>query len=490
MGEPSERITPMTLRITTLASALLIAAVFALPAVADTVLDQKFEDPTWNEAPTQPVTEAITALRAAHPYLYDVRSLDMTRTRTTRGYSRQGLEVDIPTGGFRGFGPYARLPEPVDHAWFRYYVRLVDFRPVSSGKLPGLADASTTPTAKGCKPSTPEDPGWSARLMFDRLGTAGAGPGEVPIGYYLYHLDQAADCGDELMFGVGLRQRRWTCIEGEVQMNTPGAHDGALAAWVDGKKVFGMDGLAFRRTGEDDVSVRELWDDVYFGGRYSTPNPLSLVLDDMEVSTIGRVGCIDPFVDDNDSVHQGALTEAYARELFFGCDEGLACPADPLTRAQFAALLGRVVQPPDGPDAFSDDDGSWAEADINALAAAGIMRGCDPPTNRRVCPDALVTRAEVAAMVRRALHLPDGPDAFSDDDGSWAESDINALAAAGVTKGCNPAMYCPDRNMLRDEAATFIVRVDDLVGRLTSQGALPPWPPSGPPPPIPPEEQE
>lgn len=480
----------MTLRITTLALALLTVAALAMPAAADTVLDQKFEDPTWNEAPEQPVAEAITALREVHPYLYDVRSLDMTRTRTTRGYSGEGLEVDIPTGGFRGFGPYARLPQPVDHAWFRYYVRLVDFRPVSSGKLPGLADASTAPTAKGCKPSTVQDPGWSARLMFDTVGTAGAGPDEVPIGYYLYHLGQTGDCGDELMFGVGLRQGRWTCIEGEVHLNTPGSSDGAVAAWVDGSKVFARNGLAFRRSGEDGVSVRELWDDVYFGGRYSTPNPLSLVLDDMEVSATGRVGCIDPFVDDNDSVHEGALTEAYARQLFFGCEERRACPTDPLTRAQFAALLARVIHPLPGPDAFSDDDGNWAENEINALAAAGIMRGCDPPANAKACPNALVTRAEVAALVTRALHLPAGPDAFTDDNGSWAESDIDALAAAGVTKGCKEGLYCPDRNMLRQEAASFIVRVDDLVGGLAPQARLPEWPPPGPPPPIPSEEQE
>jgi hypothetical protein len=236
--------------------------------------------------------------------------------------------------------------------------------------------------------------------------------------------------------------------------------------------------------------VRELWDNVYFGGSYSTPNPLSLVLDDMEVSTTGRVGCIDPFVDDNDSIHEGDLTEAYARELLFGCDDRRACPADPVTRAQFAALLARVIHPRPGPDAFSDDDGNWAESEINALAAAGIMRGCDPPANTKACPDALVTRAEVAALVRRALHLPDGPDAFTDDDGIWAEPDINALAAAGVTKGCKEGLYCPDRTMLREEAATFIVRIDDLAGRLAPQSQLPQWPPSGPAPPVPPEEQE
>src|SRR5690554_3322902 len=139
-------------------AALLTLAV-ALPAGADT-LAQRFEDPTWDEDPSVPIAESIEKLREVHPYLVDVRSLDMTRTARIRGYIGQGLKVVIPKGGFRGFGPYARLPRVVDEAWFRYYVFLDNFRPVSSGKLPGLADASRVATAKGCKPSTPSAPGW------------------------------------------------------------------------------------------------------------------------------------------------------------------------------------------------------------------------------------------------------------------------------------------------------------------------------------------
>jgi hypothetical protein len=40
------------------------------------------------------------------------------------------------------------------------------------------------------------------------------------------------------------------------------------------------------------------------------------------------------------------------------------------------------------------------------------------------------------------------------------------------------------------EAATFIVRVDDIVRALEPLAALPDWPPPGPPPPIPPDERE
>src|SRR5690606_21647240 len=174
---------------TTLMAGLI--ATLSLPAAATTLI-QTFEHETWDEKPDQTIAEAVEALREVHPYLVDVRNADMTRTRRVNGYVEQGLEVKIPTGFFRGFGPYARLPEVAEEAWYRYYVYLSNFRPVGSGKLPGLADASRTLNAKGCKPSTPESPGWSARMMFDRLGTLGAKPDQVPIGFYVYHAGQQA----------------------------------------------------------------------------------------------------------------------------------------------------------------------------------------------------------------------------------------------------------------------------------------------------------
>src|SRR5690606_41170497 len=44
--------------------------------------------------------------------------------------------------------------------------------------------------------------------------------------------------------------------------------------------------------------------------------------------------------------------------------------------------------------------------DSNRLADAGITRACNPPHNTRFCPDALVTRAEMATFLARALELP------------------------------------------------------------------------------------
>jgi hypothetical protein len=121
-----------------------------------------------------------------------------------------------------------------------------------------------------------------------------------------------------------------------------------------------------------------------------------------------------------------------------------------------------VKQPPPAPDTFIDDDGSVFEADIEWMAATGITKGCNPPTNTRYCPDTIVTRGQMAAFLVRALGLTDRlEDPFIDDDESIFEQDIEKLAAAGITKGCNPPAndrYCPDDKVTRGQMAAFLVR--------------------------------
>jgi hypothetical protein len=133
------------------------------------------------------------------------------------------------------------------------------------------------------------------------------------------------------------------------------------------------------------------------------------------------------------------------------------CPARILTRAEAAALLARALDLPAGEAGrFVDDDGSTHEVDIERLAAAGITRGCGPVT---FCPDRPVTRAEMAALLARALDLPAGePGRFVDDDGSTHEVDIERLAAAGITRGCGPVTFCPDEPVPREQVAAFFHR--------------------------------
>jgi hypothetical protein len=90
---------------------------------------------------------------------------------------------------------------------------------------------------------------------------------------------------------------------------------------------------------------------------------------------------------------------------------------------------------------FTDIAGSTFITEINWLAATGITKGCNPPMNDEFCPKDFVTRGQMAAFLHRALDdvLVPGPAVeFVDDDGNTFEADIEWLGATGVTKGCNP----------------------------------------------------
>ncbi len=416
------------------------------PAAAAPIIREPFEDAAWHE------DEWI-----------DVRASDVANSSLVQGFIGSGLGVTVPAGTRRGVGPLKRPDPTPDEAWFRYHLRLRSWDAVDSGKLPGLSGVYSF-TAKGCLPSVPGAPGWSARVLFEATGTEGAGPGQVRLGYYVYHLDQPGICGEQLHWDPGVIDiGRWYCVQGHVKLNTPGESDGVLEAWLDGTRVFRRTGMAFRRASETEVGIREFWLNVFFGGTSSTPNDLNLTVDQVVVSTERRVGCAEPFIDDNGSAHEGAIEELHARGLLFGCGFQLYCPAQTLTRAEVAALLSRVLRLPAATtDPFDDDEGHWGEDVINRLAAAGIARGCNPPANDRFCPDAPVSRAELAAMMTRAYRLPAGEiDAFNDDDGHWAEADINALAAAGITRGCGDGEFCPDVSLPRDQAATLFLRAAD-----------------------------
>jgi hypothetical protein len=74
-----------------------------------------------------------------------------------------------------------------------------------------------------------------------------------------------------------------------------------------------------------------------------------------------------------------------------------------MTRAEFATFIVRALQlPPADTDFFTDDSGHILEGAINRLAAAGITKGCNPPVNDHFCPQNLLTRAETATFMTRA----------------------------------------------------------------------------------------
>lgn len=173
------------------------------------------------------------------------------------------------------------------------------------------------------------------------------------------------------------------------------------------------------------------------------------------------------FNDDDGNIHEPAIEAISTAGITRGCNPPINdhyCPAAPVTRGAMASFLTRALElPPSTTDHFTDDNDSVHEADINAIARAGITLGCDEAL---YCPDQLVTRGQMASFLTRALDLPHGTtDHFTDDTGNVHQGDINAIADDGITKGCNPPAndhYCPEQPVQRDEMASFLTRALNL----------------------------
>jgi len=176
---------------------------------------------------------------------------------------------------------------------------------------------------------------------------------------------------------------------------------------------------------------------------------------------------IHRFVDTLGHTFKGDTEWAADQRVTKGCnppENTLFCPDESVTRGQMAAFLRRHLRlPAASRDHFRDDNGSTFENDINRLAEAGITKGCNPPANDRFCPDDSVTRDQMAAFIVRALGLTDEDHPGFDDvtPSNIFFRDIERLATADITRGCNPPdnnLYCPKASVTRGQMTAFLHR--------------------------------
>jgi len=109
--------------------------------------------------------------------------------------------------------------------------------------------------------------------------------------------------------------------------------------------------------------------------------------------------------------------------------------------------------------------GDFAANFIEQLASDDITAGCG---NNNYCPTAEITRDQMAVFLLRARYgsahsPPPATGVFGDVDSShWAAAWIEHLAAEGITAGCGNENYCPDAVVTRDQMAVFLVRTFGL----------------------------
>lgn len=113
-------------------------------------------------------------------------------------------------------------------------------------------------------------------------------------------------------------------------------------------------------------------------------------------------------------------------------------------------------------DGFSDVQGHWAQAYINALAQASIISGYPDGTFR---PDSQITRAEFSTILVKGLRLQiktPGASSFSDVSPSdWYFSIVETAAAAGLVKGYD-GRFWPNTPITREQIVTMLVRALNL----------------------------
>ena len=146
-------------------------------------------------------------------------------------------------------------------------------------------------------------------------------------------------------------------------------------------------------------------------------------------------------------------------------------PAGSISRAQLATFVANLAQaagsplPATGTDHFDDDDGSVHEANINRVAAAGIMGSA----TRSFSPGLAVSRGSMATVVAKTYRhdarvlLPSGPDAFRDDAGNPNEGNIDDVAFNGIAVGYADGSFRPLEPVSREQMATFFARLLDLL---------------------------
>lgn len=143
-------------------------------------------------------------------------------------------------------------------------------------------------------------------------------------------------------------------------------------------------------------------------------------------------------------------------------------PHEEMTRGQVALLLDKFLNPAGQWQATRElayldirEGDRYYEA-LCRLTGAGVVTGIP---GGRFAPEQPVTRAEFAAMIARMLrlNLPEAVDqpTFADvtSQTSWAWDYIEALAKAGVSYGVGGGHFAPDRVLTREESAVILARL-------------------------------
>ncbi len=170
------------------------------------------------------------------------------------------------------------------------------------------------------------------------------------------------------------------------------------------------------------------------------------------------------YTDVTDSLHAEAITAITEAGIAEGCEEDRYCPLEEVRRDQMASFLVGALGLEAVDDRRFDDvpEDNVHRGAINALAEAGIAQGCAP---ERFCPDATISRAQMASFLARAFDLEPAQEQYFHDVADTHDDNAQRVAEAGISDGCDDLglSFCPRESVRREQMASFLARADGLV---------------------------
>lgn len=202
------------------------------------------------------------------------------------------------------------------------------------------------------------------------------------------------------------------------------------------------------------------------------PREIPAILVQSYLAKVGLRLAPEEFYDVTDKQQWAAAQIASAHEVMRGDPDGKFRPESPVTREEAAVVLSTLfgLLPSSPPAVFSDvPPTNAALVAIEAANGAGLIADC---ANGAFCPGGVLTRADLAAGVARAMawNLQSAPtaSAYSDipaDPKFWAFDAVQLASANGVIASCGEGRFCPDDAVTRGEMAIAVARI--LVLRAT-----------------------
>lgn len=188
---------------------------------------------------------------------------------------------------------------------------------------------------------------------------------------------------------------------------------------------------------------------------------------------------INCFADIKNHWARSTIINLYKEGYIKGAGEDMFKPDENLTRAEFMALISRVLDITDPQTGFetkfSDirNRNHWAYNYITGLEENGYIQG-EQNSSGKICiyPDRSITRAEMSSLLSRILEKQGrtGEDTtaeikFTDVKGHWAENAVIMLEKLGLIAGKSTDKFEPDSKTTRAEAAVIIERYLDLAAK-------------------------